>query len=488
MINHAKKRVAIIGGGIAGSTIAIRLAHLGLDVALFEKDVHLVSGPPMCHLHAGGNMYRELSDADCRTLLRQAIDTMRLFPHSIDKRPTVIAVPTMDPADPSDLLPRLSMLDSYYRELINQDAANELLSDANGAYYQTFSRAELERLALMDMPVVADRLGDWMVGFAKVVDLDALKFPVVCVNEYSWNLFALSASVTEYLAGYANVSTHLNTPVTHIAQISSETAAGWLIDYQMADGQIGQMTADFVVNATGFATGTFDDLAGVQIQRMVEFKAAYLARWMGANECAGGKRLPEMVFHGIRGTAQGMAQFSPYAGGYVQLHGMTPEITLFKDGLTYSTADSSQPVIKADYLTRISDGWDMDKLERRTQRAIDFTSRFVPDVVEASIYPQALYGAQQVPDDDISLRVGSVYLAIDKRYATVQNIKASSVLDIADKIADALSKLKLVPFSERPNTWASLDRQAVWAQAGRIALARKFDPLLAQIDYPLTLS
>ncbi|GAF54203.1 hypothetical protein [Psychrobacter sp. JCM 18900] len=32
-----KKRVGILGGGTAGSTIAIRLAALGLETYLFEK-------------------------------------------------------------------------------------------------------------------------------------------------------------------------------------------------------------------------------------------------------------------------------------------------------------------------------------------------------------------------------------------------------------------------------------------------------------------
>ncbi|MEM6777704.1 MAG: FAD-dependent oxidoreductase [Planctomycetota bacterium] len=34
---HPRSTVAIIGGGVAGSTTAIRMAHLGLDVTLFEK-------------------------------------------------------------------------------------------------------------------------------------------------------------------------------------------------------------------------------------------------------------------------------------------------------------------------------------------------------------------------------------------------------------------------------------------------------------------
>ena len=57
--------VGVIGGEIAGSTVALRFAELGLGVTLFEAGPSLVNGPPICHLHAGGNLYREISDSQC---------------------------------------------------------------------------------------------------------------------------------------------------------------------------------------------------------------------------------------------------------------------------------------------------------------------------------------------------------------------------------------------------------------------------------------
>ena len=53
-----KKSVGIIGGGVAGSTIALHLSKKGVNTILFESGPSLVNGPPMCHLHAGGNLYR----------------------------------------------------------------------------------------------------------------------------------------------------------------------------------------------------------------------------------------------------------------------------------------------------------------------------------------------------------------------------------------------------------------------------------------------
>jgi flavin-dependent dehydrogenase len=50
--------VGIIGGGIAGSTIALNLAKNGIKSVLIDESSSLVNGPPMCHLHAGGALYR----------------------------------------------------------------------------------------------------------------------------------------------------------------------------------------------------------------------------------------------------------------------------------------------------------------------------------------------------------------------------------------------------------------------------------------------
>jgi flavin-dependent dehydrogenase len=77
-------RIAIIGGGITGS-------NLGIDVTLFKKN-DLVSGPPICHLHAGGNLYREITLKEKIALLKKSIDFIRLFPEAVDYRPTIIAV------------------------------------------------------------------------------------------------------------------------------------------------------------------------------------------------------------------------------------------------------------------------------------------------------------------------------------------------------------------------------------------------------------
>ena len=112
------KRIGIIGGGIGGTTAAIHLAEKGFNVFLFEKTASLVNGPPFCHLHAGGNMYREISEDQCVQLLMECIRTVRLFKHVMNHRPSCIVIPKRDPGQPGTILKRLKMLKALYSSKI----------------------------------------------------------------------------------------------------------------------------------------------------------------------------------------------------------------------------------------------------------------------------------------------------------------------------------------------------------------------------------
>lgn len=113
--------IAVVGGGVAGATAAIHFSELGFKVTLIEKGPSLVNGPPICHLHAGGNLYREISTEQCIELLKQSIESVRLFPSSINIRPTVIAIPQSDQGTPEALLTRLQAVASSYATLVEQD-------------------------------------------------------------------------------------------------------------------------------------------------------------------------------------------------------------------------------------------------------------------------------------------------------------------------------------------------------------------------------
>ncbi len=416
--------IAVIGGGIAGSTAALHFAEQGLNVVLIEKGPDLVNGPPICHLHAGGNLYREITTEQCTELLRQSIDTVRLFPHTINRRPTVIATPVSDQGDPSQLIERLDTVKQCYAQLVNQDSANQVLGDVKD-YYRLYNRDELESLANQRQPQHPVGYDQWMIPFAANTDLAKLKYPVVAVNEFGWSVFRLAATVTLTLNKLPNCQVMTSTEL--IAVTGGE--GNWKLALRQPEGRHIQIDAQYLVNACGYRTGLLDDQLQKPRQRLVEFKAAYVTRWA---ECK--QHWPEVIFHGERGTPNGMAQLTPYTDGVFQLHGMTESITLFEDGLVVSDNASSQPKLPIRLQSKLDTGWPLESAKLRTMRAIEHISQYIPNYFSSSYYGLPLYGAQQIPGVDKTLRAADVSFAGD-HYARLEIVKGSSALESAQKIA-----------------------------------------------------
>ena len=418
-------KIAIIGGGVAGATTALYLGNLGLDVTLFERENSLVNGPPFCHLHAGGNLYPDISDAQCLTLLKQSIDFLRYYPFIVDYRPTVIALPHTCESNPKDLLPRLVLLRERYEALIDEDTDNKVLGDS-ADYYRCYEKAEIE--ALQSQPTVAlpQSSDEWMTTVAKNIDLDKVQFPLILVQEYGLNLFGLSSGVSFALKDLATVNLQTNTIVSNIQEVCDEKL--WDVT-SICNNVTTTQSFDYVINAAGFRTGMIDDMLGVECKRMVEFKAAYVSHWEATNDIC----FPEIIFHGKRGTPEGMGQFTPYPQGYFQLHGMTKEITLYDDGLVANTKLSCQPKLGQDFIEKIEKSWSNEETTLRTQSAIKHLSKFIPDFAEATVASKPLFGAQQIPGDDPSLRVAEVSFPTP-RYARCEIVKVSSVMDMIDRI------------------------------------------------------
>ncbi len=425
-----KAKIAIIGGGVAGVSSAIYLAKLGLEITLFEKESSLVSGPPFCHLHAGGNLYREISDEQCIKLLKQSIDFLKFYPFVVDYRPTVIALPTTDKQNPEKLLPRLELLTKEYEQLILHDSNNQVLGEPSN-YFKLYSRKELEKLKSQTASSKPQSSDEWMVSVAQNIDFDKVQFPLILVQEYGLNLFRLASGATLILENMSNVTLRRATEVTNI----QKKQEGWFVSYDDKEESF-----DYLINAAGFRTGKIDDMLGVPCKRMVEFKAAYVSHWESKEQTL----FPEIIFHGERGTPQGMGQFTPYPNGYFQLHGMTNDITLYNDGLVANTPLSCQPQLKQNFMQKIEKSWSKEEIEERTRSAIKHLSQFIPNFSEATVGSKPLFGAQQIPGDDPTLRVAEVSFPT-KRYARCEIVKVSSVIDMVRAIQNELVKLGYLP-------------------------------------------
>jgi hypothetical protein len=419
-------KIAIIGGGVAGSTIALRFAELGLDTTLIEKGPSLVNGPPICHLHAGGNLYREISDEQCLVLLQQSIDTVKVYPQSVNIRPTVIALPKTDHGEPEDLLPRLEKLRAKYQDLVNKDNRNQVLGQPEH-YFRFYSRAELEVLQNKTIPEKASDASDWLISFAQNVDLNKLKFPVLLVQEYGLSAFRFAAIASLAIERLPKCHLQTNNQVVGLTQQTDKL--GWQVSTkQHGSDNVQHQNYDYVINACGFKSGEIDDMVSAKRKRMVEFKAAYVAHWP---QCHG--IWPEIVFYGERGTPQGMAQLTPYPDGYFQLHGMTQDITLFDQGLVASSVNSAQPKLAKRFIEKIDKQWPEQLIQNRTLGSIEHMAQFLPEFSSATVAAKPLFGAQQIPGEDANLRTADVSF-YGQRYARAEIVKASSALDAADAI------------------------------------------------------
>ena len=189
-----------------------------------------------------------------------------------------------------------------------------------------------------------------------------------------------------------------------------------------------------------------------------------------------------------------MAQLTPYPEGYYQIHAMTKDITLFEDGLVKTATSSAQPKLNTAYLRYINDGWNPEVLMQRSQKAIDYVSQFVPAFHTATPTGNALYGGQQIPGKNDTLRVADVSLYRQKHYARAENVKASSTLHAADVIIDELLAMGLLQSEgfddsiRQQHKWQYVQqyhRQDVDQLAQTFSQQRYFPEAMAKVKNPI---
>ena len=464
--------VGIIGGGVSGVVIALELAKYGIDTILFEQEKSVVNGPPFCHLHAGGNLYPDISDEQCKILMKQSIDMARLFPQSIDERPTFISVPKSEKYEIDKIKNRLEMLVEYYKKLIDEDPLNGILGSPKD-YYKTYTKEDL--IVLTKQPTVKhpNSSDEWMSNTIKLIDYEKLKTPVILVQEYGWNLFRLAAQAQLALKKSEKCNLQINTNVTNIKDVRNKK-----LDYNWeiyTNDTVSKV--NYLVNSSGFKTGKLDESLHLNSERLIEFKAAYLSKWKPIPGL-----IPELIFHGERGTPNGMVQLTPYCEDYYQIHGMTKDITLFKNGLVQSRRNEAQPEFNDDINQKLYRGWEKDEIKNRTENAIKFVTEFVPRFKSATVGGPPLYGAQQIHGHDPNLRVGEVSFP-RKFYARSEIIKASSALAAANQIISKIQEEKIIPIIHK-----KINRNLLLDSISKNEIDKLACELAVQRGYPEALS
>ena len=464
--------VGIIGGGVSGVVIALELAKYGIGTILFEQEKSVVNGPPFCHLHAGGNLYPDISDEQCKILMKQSIDIARLFPQSIDERPTFISVPKSEKYDVDNIEDRLEMLVEYYKKLVDEDPSNEILGAPND-YYKKYTKEDLIALAVQPTIKRPSSSDEWISNAIKFIDYDKLKTPVFIVQEYGWNMFRLGAQAQLALNKTEKCNLKINTNVTNIKDVRNQN-----LDYnwEIHTNDI-VYKVNYLVNSCGFKTGELDESLHLNANRLIEFKAAYVSKWHPIPGL-----IPELIFHGERGTPHGMVQLTPYCDDYYQIHGMTKDITLFENGLVQSKSNEAQPEFNEDINQKLSYGWEESDIKTRTENAIGFVTEFVPAFKSATIGGPPLYGAQQIHGDDPSLRVGEVSFPC-KSYARSEIIKASSALTVANQIIHKIQEEEIVPLID-----ITLNKNLLLDDISKNEIDQLASKLAIQRGYPEALS
>ena len=432
-------RVGIIGGGVSGTVTALQLSNMGISNILFEKKEKLVSGPPFCHLHAGGNLYPEIPLEECKTLLKQSIEMARMFPYSIDKRPTFIAIPTNEKYSIDFIINRLEKLKKYYNQLISEDILNEVLGPVD-EYFKIYNKedlSELEKKPTKGSPLTSD---EWMRNAVEIVDISQLKTPIILVQEYGWNFFRLAAQAQIALKDSSHCTLKTETTITTIEDISNNNniQGNWLISTKYKT-----FVVDYLVNSAGYKNAELEDFSPSQEDRHVEFKASYVSKWDSQKA-----PIPEIIIHGERGTPHGMVQLTPYCDNYYQIHGMAKDVTLFDGGLLKLDKKNSQINFNSKIQKILTEGWDKKDVDTRTKRAINSVAQYIPSFKNATVGGPPLFGAQQIPGQNPDLRVGEVSFP-HKNYARSEIVKASSALTVANQIVENFSKRKKNKTSSR---------------------------------------
>lgn len=326
-------RVAVIGGGIAGTVSALFLARQGLQVDLFEREKGIFMGSSAipAHLYSGVQYFDDISKESIRHCMHDAIAFARTLPFIINPRPTIMALAKKDIRRPEALEEACIMNRKVYTEACRKDPKNRVFGNPLH-FYKKYSRADVEKILKGEKG--NNQSARWVAGFAKNTNLDDLQFPIFLIQEFGLDMRHAAGFMEQLIRENPNVRLHLSATVTKVKQVVRGTELTTISPKGDFKGHY-----HVVVDASGRNLGALESQLNVRNPRMVDVKLAGLFKLPRNHNVD--MHVPEIYILGGKGHPAGtsfMSHVSPINPGmkdverWMVINVTTPNSTYVADG------------------------------------------------------------------------------------------------------------------------------------------------------------
>ena len=449
------KKIAIVGGGIAGVMAAIKIAQeINTEIHLFEKNGKLLQGGPWCHLHAGGMLYPMISKDDALELLYDSLSFALFFQESIIHTPCIVAYRKESTYSSSKLLSRCMLMESKYSEWSKQHD-HALPLGTIDSYFAMYTREDMEYFKNNGTfeKTIHPFHDSYVKTFCKLLkNIDDIKYPFVSVREPIIDMDMAKSKLKLLLSMYSNIHIHTNAFVENISK--EYTQANYVL-YNMTYNKNNKnyiITADFLINAAGFESRhllshnryflnnvSYKNLSYMfhhiksSSDEQIECKASFI---INIESFPYKNYIPEMAIIGERGTQNGMIQITPTKHkNHFQIHAMMENSSLIRE-------------ISFD---------NQSELYFRTHKAIEHVYNVFHGFYTAQpSHLEPLWGIQRTVGKDHTKRTSTLIFEKHASYAEIQLVKGISSVSLASLLAKQL-QIQLGPIN--PEELGTIDQK-----------------------------
>lgn len=401
------KNIYIIGGGISGCVTAIQLSKRSrsLNIHLFEKQSDILTGPPFCHLHAGGMLYPMISFQESEQLLYDSLEFAGIFNDCLEKRPTIIAYKKNTQYNIGKLILKCKMMKYCYTNWSKSNAGKLPIGSIDN-YFEMYTREDLINFK-NGVRSIENKVHDpYVEKFAHYLkNVDDIQYPFISVNEYGINLESVKCKIKSIIKNSDNIFLYTNTQIS--------------LDNLVNNDQ------NIIINAAGYNTNSILNLPNNN-DYFLELKSS----WVIKNKIEIDPYFPEIAIIGERNTPNGMLQITPLANNCYQIHCMKDDITLFSNGCVFS--DKISEFYKQFNNIIQNNKFNEQIIITRTSNAQREICKLFNGFDNSEIVMNPLWGIQRIPGNINSKRNWSVLQK--KNYIEIHLVKGISSISVAKQI------------------------------------------------------